>query len=102
MNALRISLAHQNHKRSFVDDASLRKHMPIRSDKATLLQSISVALDRENRDLRFNALENLVGHRLRAGERRGEMNVEVVFTFGLGRERRINRFLKRLLHDRKA
>ena len=30
------------------------------------------------------------------------MNVDVVFTFGLGRERRINRFLERLLHDRKA
>ena len=53
VNAFGIASAHQNHEGSFVDDALLRQQVPVGSYKSALLQTIGVALDRKDRDLRF-------------------------------------------------
>src|SRR5207237_426286 len=70
MNAFRISLAHQNHEWGLVNDSLLRQCMPVRSNEATLLESLRVAVDRKNRDLGFHALQDLVSHCFRSGESR--------------------------------
>src|SRR6266700_5686405 len=90
MNAFRISLAHQNHEWGLVNDSLLRQGMPVRSHEATLLESLRVAVDRKNRDLGFHALQDLVSHGFRSGERRGEVNVLPVLLFPLRDESRID------------
>src|SRR6266571_8113882 len=102
MNALWVSFAHQNHEWGLVNDSLLRQCMPVRSHEATLLESLRVAVDRKNRDLGFHALQDLVSHGFRSGERRGEVNVLPVLLFPLRDERRIDCLFQRLFHDRKA
>src|SRR5437773_3760113 len=102
MYAFRISFAHENHERRFVDDPLLWQRPPIRSYQPIIFEPLRVALDRKNRYLGFYALEDLIGDRLRSGERRGEVDVEAMLSFHLRRERRVNRFLERLFHDRKT
>src|SRR5438132_8879011 len=92
MNAFWISFAHQNHERRLVDDSFLRQGMPVRSHEATLRESLGVAFDRKDRDLRLHALKNLVRNGFRTRERRGEMNVLSMLLFPLRDERGIDRF----------
>ena len=102
VNVLRVAFADEDDERCLVDDAVLRQVMPVGRDRAALLQTLGVALDRENGDLRGRALQDLICDRLRPGERRDELHVLPVLLLPLRRERRIDRFLQRLLHDREA
>src|SRR5712691_8411609 len=102
MNAFRISLAHQNDKRSLVDYSLLRQRVPIRRYESFLFEALRVALDGKNGDLRFHPLENLVGDGFGSSKRGSKAYVEAVFPFRFSYKGRIDRFLKRLFHDRKA
>src|SRR6266404_1123891 len=102
MYAFRISLAHENHEWRFIDDLFLRQRAPVGLDVAVVFQALRIAFDRENRDLRFHAGDDLVGYGFRSGERRGEANIETMLSFHFGGERRIDRFLERFFHDRKT
>src|SRR5258705_174315 len=102
MDAFRISLAHENHERSLVDDPFLWQRAPVRSYQPLIFEPLRVALDRKNRYLRLYSLEDLIGDSLRSGKRRSEMDIETMLSFHFGRERRIDRLLERLFHDRKT
>ena len=100
--AFRIARADEDDEGRLVDDAALRACVPVRGDEAALLETFNVALDGEDGDVRADALQNLVRHRLRTGERRSEAHVLPVLLFPLRRERRIDGLLQRLLQDREA
>src|SRR5262249_28652719 len=68
VNALRISLSHDDHERSLVNDSITGQLVPVGSDKATFLKSLRVAFDRENRNFCGSPLQDLVGDGFRAGE----------------------------------
>src|SRR5258707_10029499 len=93
MDAFRVSLAHENYERRLVDNPFLRQRAPVRSYQSLIFEPLRVTLDRENRDVGFYALEDLIGDRFRSGERRCEVNVETMLPFHFGREPRVNRFL---------
>src|SRR5438552_2642296 len=102
MYAFRISLAHENHERRFVDDPFLRQRPPVRSYQPLIFEPLRVAFDRKNRYLCFYALEDLIGDRFRSGKRRCEVDVETMLSFHFGCEGRVDRFLERFFHDRKT
>jgi hypothetical protein len=69
--------------------------VPIRRDHAALAKAVRIALDREDRDVGVDALQDLVGDRLRAREGTGDVELGAVLALPAlleGRE-------KRLLHD---
>src|SRR6185369_11753644 len=102
MNPLRIALAHDDHERRLVDDSLSRQRMPVRSNETVFLQSLHVALDRKDGDLRRSAAQNLVGYGLRTGERRLKLYRLPVLLFPFRREAGKDRLFERFFHDRKA
>src|SRR5207244_11366525 len=84
------------------DDPFLRQRAPVRSYQAFVFEPLRVAFDRKDRYLCFYALEDLIGDGFRSGERRCEVDIETMLSFHFGRERRVNRSLKRLFRDRKT
>src|SRR5258706_13927311 len=102
MDTFRVSIAHENHKRRFVDYPFLWQRAPVRSYQPLVFEPLCVAFDRKNRYLGFYALEDLIGDRLRSSKRRCEVDIEPMLSFHFGREPRVNRFLKRFFHDRKT
>ncbi len=102
LDAFRISLAHDNYKRCFVDDSMRWQRMPVSRDKTVFLQTLHVAFDREDRDFSGRPTQNLVGNCLRTGKRRLEEQHLTVLLFPLRSKRRKDRLLERLFHHRKS
>src|SRR5947209_5172654 len=103
MYAFRVALPDYDYEWSFVDDAVRRKASPVGSDGVRLLNdAVHVALNREDCDLRVNALYDLVRDSFRSRERGSEMHVLVVLFLPLRAESWKNLLLQRLLHYRKA
>ena len=66
MDAFGIPLPHKNDEWRFVDDTFLRERVPIDGGESTVLQSLCVAFNREDREMSWCALQNLIRHRLRS------------------------------------
>src|SRR6476646_541035 len=76
--------------------------MSISRYKSVFLQSLHVALDREDRDLSGRAAQDLVGHSFGTGKRRLKLHRLAVLLFPFRGEARKDRFLQRFLHDRET
>ena len=98
VDRLRVVLAHEDDEGRPIDHAVLGERAPIRGDRVAVAQALGIALEGQDRDLRADALEDLVRDRLGSRERGVEVHVDAVIGLPLGGEGREDRALERLLH----